>query len=125
MVYLNNGSTGSVTFIGTVSPAGGNLKEPVTESTKKVARCFYALSQARADSKRYPAIDTLESYSKYLEYPEFVEYARKNISDRWIEDVNEARNMLSEAGKQLSKSIFWEMMVFHWISPDILEIGID
>lgn len=48
MVYLNNGKTGSVTFIGTVSPAGGNLKEPVTESTKKVARCFYALSQARA-----------------------------------------------------------------------------
>ena len=44
MVYLNNGKTGSVTFIGTVSPAGGNLKEPVTESTKKVARCFYALS---------------------------------------------------------------------------------
>ena len=77
MVYLNNGKTGSVTFIGTVSPAGGNLKEPVTESTKKVARCFYALSQARADSKRYPAIDTLDSYSKYLEYPEFVEYARK------------------------------------------------
>ena len=50
MVYLNNGKTGSVTFIGTVSPAGGNLKEPVTESTKKVARCFYALSQARADA---------------------------------------------------------------------------
>ena len=54
MVYLNNGETGSVTFIGTVSPAGGNLKEPVTESTKKAARCFYALAQARADSKRYP-----------------------------------------------------------------------
>jgi V/A-type H+-transporting ATPase subunit A len=52
MVYLNNGNTGSVTFIGTVSPAGGNLKEPVTESTKKAARCFYALQQARADSKR-------------------------------------------------------------------------
>ena len=42
-VYLNNGATGSITFIGTVSPAGGNLKEPVTENTKKVARCFYAL----------------------------------------------------------------------------------
>ena len=104
MVYLNNGSTGSVTFIGTVSPAGGNLKEPVTESTKKVARCFYALSQARADSKRYPAIDTLESYSKYLEYPEFVEYARKNISDRWIEDVNEARNMLVR-GRETAEQI--------------------
>ena len=104
MVYLNNGSTGSVTFIGTVSPAGGNLKEPVTESTKKVARCFYALSQARADSKRYPAIDTLEAYSKYLEYPEFVEYARKNISDRWIEDVNEARNMLVR-GRETAEQI--------------------
>lgn len=103
-VHLNNGETGSVTFIGTVSPAGGNLKEPVTESTKKVARCFYALSQARADSKRYPAIDTLESYSKYLEYPEFVEYARKNISDRWIEDVNEARNMLVR-GRETAEQI--------------------
>ncbi|MCC8173707.1 MAG: V-type ATP synthase subunit A [Odoribacter sp.] len=94
IVYLNNGQTGSVTFIGTVSPAGGNLKEPVTEATKKVARCFYALSQARADSKRYPAINTLESYSKYLEYPEFMEYAQKNISDTWIDDVLEARNMI-------------------------------
>ena len=104
MVYLNNGRTGSVTFIGTVSPAGGNLKEPVTESTKKVARCFYALSQVRADAKRYPAIDTLESYSKYLEYPEFVEFARKNISDTWIADVNEARNMLIR-GRETSEQI--------------------
>ncbi|HQB97977.1 MAG TPA: V-type ATP synthase subunit A, partial [Candidatus Cloacimonadota bacterium] len=69
-VYLRNGDSGSITFIGTVSPAGGNLKEPVTESTKKAARCFYALSQARADSKRYPAVDPIASYSKYLEYPE-------------------------------------------------------
>ena len=104
MVYLNNGKTGSVTFIGTVSPAGGKLKEPVTESTKKVARCFYALSQARADSKRYPAIDTLESYSKYLEYPEFVEYAQKNISGNWIADVNEARNMLVR-GRETAEQI--------------------
>lgn len=93
-VYLNNDKTGSVTFIGTVSPAGGNLKEPVTESTKKAARCFYALSQERADSKRYPAIDALDSYSKYLEYPEFIEYAKNHISADWIEKVNEARNIL-------------------------------
>lgn len=104
MVYLRNGKTGSVTFIGTVSPAGGNLKEPVTESTKKVARCFYALSQNRADSKRYPAIDTLESYSKYLEYPEFIDYARKNISDNWIADVNEARNILVR-GRETAEQI--------------------
>lgn len=51
-VYLNNGHTGSITFLGTVSPSGGNLKEPVTEATKKAARCFYALSQKRADQKR-------------------------------------------------------------------------
>ena len=73
-VELQNGLTGSITFIGTVSPAGGNLKEPVTESTKKAARCFYALSQERADSKRYPAIDPIDSYSKYLEYEEFKAY---------------------------------------------------
>ncbi len=104
MVYLNNEKTGSVTFIGTVSPAGGNLKEPVTESTKKVARCFYALSQARADSKRYPAIDTLESYSKYLEYPEFIEFAKNKISDTWIDDVNEARNILVR-GRETAEQI--------------------
>ena len=103
-VYLNNGETGSVTFIGTVSPAGGNLKEPVTESTKKVARCFYALSQDRADSKRYPAIETLDSYSKYLEYPEFVEYAAKNVSPEWIRDVNEARNTLVR-GRETAEQI--------------------
>ena len=60
-VYLNNGQTGSITFIGTVSPAGGNLKEPVTENTKKVARCFYALEQDRADRKRYPAVNPIDS----------------------------------------------------------------
>ena len=87
LVKLNNGKTGSVTFLGTVSPAGGNLKEPVTESTKKAARCFYALSQGRADSKRYPAIDPLESYSKYLEYPEIEEYLDGRIEKGWVEKV--------------------------------------
>ncbi len=92
VVYLNNGQTGSVTFIGTVSPAGGNLKEPVTESTKKAARCFYALSQNRADSKRYPAVDPLDSYSKYIEYPEIKEYLNKNAGEGWVEDVLYLRN---------------------------------
>lgn len=79
-VHLNNGSTGSITFIGTVSPAGGNLKEPVTENTKKVARCFYALEQERADRKRYPAVNPIDSYSKYLEYPEFEAYITEHIN---------------------------------------------
>ena len=104
IVYLNNGATGSVTFIGTVSPAGGNLKEPVTESTKKAARCFYALSQNRADSKRYPAIDTIDSYSKYLEYPEFIEYSKEKLDEKWVEIVSEARNILIR-GKETEEQI--------------------
>ena len=86
-VRLNNGATGSITFIGTVSPAGGNLKEPVTESTKKAARCFYGLSQNRADKKRYPAVDPVDSYSKYLEYPEIVEYLDNKIEKGWVDKV--------------------------------------
>ena len=104
IVYLNNGQTGSVTFIGTVSPAGGNLKEPVTESTKKAARCFYALSQNRADSKRYPAIDTIDSYSKYLEYPEFIDYSKEKLDENWVEIVSEARNILIR-GKETEEQI--------------------
>jgi len=103
-VFLNNGKTGSVTFIGTVSPAGGNLKEPVTESTKKVARCFYALQQSRADSKRYPAINPIDSYSKYLEYPEFEEYIEKRIGTKWIPMVNEAKTIL-QRGMEVSEQI--------------------
>lgn len=103
-VYLNNGSTGSVTFIGTVSPAGGNLKEPVTESTKKAARCFYALSQQRADSKRYPAIDPMDSYSKYLEYPEIQEFLNKNISAEWHDQVMKTKNII-QRGKEASEQI--------------------
>ena len=94
LVELNNGETGSVTFLGTVSPAGGNMKEPVTESTKKVARCFYALSQQRADSKRYPSIDTIESYSKYLDYKEVQEYLEKNFEPHWVEKIAYVRDVL-------------------------------
>lgn len=103
-VYLKNGKTGSVTFIGTVSPAGGNLKEPVTENTKKVARCFYALEQERADRKRYPAVNPIDSYSKYLEYPEFQEYISQHISPDWLEKVNELKMRL-QRGKEISEQI--------------------
>ncbi len=103
-VILGNGQTGSVTFIGTVSPAGGNLKEPVTENTKKVARCFYALEQDRADRKRYPAINPIDSYSKYLEYPEFQEYIAKHVSTTWIDKVNDIKTRMLR-GKEISEQI--------------------
>lgn len=103
-VYLPNGSTGSITFIGTVSPAGGNLKEPVTEGTRKAARCFYGLSQARADSKRYPAIDPIDSYSKYLEYPEVMENLKKNVGEEWLADVIKTKDILLR-GKEAMEQI--------------------
>ncbi|MBO4571681.1 MAG: V-type ATP synthase subunit A [Bacteroidales bacterium] len=104
IVRLNNGQTGSVTFIGTVSPAGGNLKEPVTESTKKAARCFYGLEQNRADKKRYPAINPLDSYSKYLEYPEIIDYLNSKIAPDWVEKVNRAKNIVRR-GKEVAEQI--------------------
>ena len=104
LVKLNNGHTGSVTFLGTVSPAGGNLKEPVTESTKKAARCFYALSQGRADSKRYPAIDPLDSYSKYLEYPEVASYLDGHIGKNWVNEVYEGKTIV-QRGKEANDQI--------------------
>ena len=103
-VTLNNGKTGSVTFIGTVSPAGGNLKEPVTESTKKAARCFYALSQNRADKKRYPAVDPIDSYSKYLEYPEIVSFLNEKIASGWVDMVMKAKTLVLR-GKEAFEQI--------------------
>ena len=103
-VLLNNGESGSITFIGTVSPAGGNLKEPVTENTKKVARCFYALEQDRADKKRYPAVNPIDSYSKYIEYPEFEEYISQHINSEWTSKVNELKTRLLR-GKEIAEQI--------------------
>jgi len=105
MVVLNNGKTGAVTIIGTVSPAGGNLKEPVTESTKKAARCFYGLEQSRADQKRYPAVNPLDSYSKYLEYPEIIEYLDNTIEKGWVAKVQKMKNLVRrgrEANEQIN-----------------------
>ena len=104
-VVLNNGQLGSVTFLGTVSPAGGNFKEPVTESTGKVARAFYALSQKRADSKRYPAVDPLLSYSRYTDYPDFRQRTDKEVESGWTKLTATAKSIIQqgiEAREQIS-----------------------
>lgn len=67
VVLLNNGKTGSVTIGGAVSPAGGNFEEPVTQATLAVVGDFIGLSRERSDARRYPAIDPLISWSKYVE----------------------------------------------------------
>jgi V/A-type H+-transporting ATPase subunit A len=102
--WLKNHKSGSVTFIGTVSPAGGNFKEPVTEATRKVARAFYALSQGRADSKRYPAIDPIESYSKYLEYDEVKQELNRIFDIQWTTKVSRLMNILIR-GKDIKDQI--------------------
>ena len=137
MVVLNNGQTGAVTFIGTVSPAGGNLKEPVTESTKKAARCFYALEQSRADQKRYPAVSPVDSYSKYLEYPEIREFLNEKIEPGWVDKVSKAKNIIRqgrEAYEQINilgddgvpmnyHETFWksELMDFVFLQQDAFD----
>ncbi len=80
-VELHNGSFGSMTIGGTVSPAGGNFEEPVTQATLKVVDAFHGLSRARSDARRYPAIDPLESWSHC-----------KGIIDR--DEVARARDVL-------------------------------
>ena len=64
-VRLRDGRFGSVTIGGTVSPAGGNFEEPVTQATLKVVGAFHGLSRERSDARKYPAIDPLGSWSKY------------------------------------------------------------
>jgi V/A-type H+-transporting ATPase subunit A len=65
LVRLRDGKTGSITIGGTVSPAGGNFEEPVTQATLKVVGAFHGLSRERSDARRYPAIDPLESWTRY------------------------------------------------------------
>ena len=78
IVRLRDGSVGSVTVGGTVSPAGGNFEEPVTQATLKVVGAFHGLSRERSDARKYPAIHPLESWSKYNGIMDFkaVEYGR-------------------------------------------------
>ena len=78
-VRLRDGSFGSVTIGGTVSPAGGNFEEPVTQATLKVVGAFHGLSRERSDARKYPAIDPIISWSKYNSVlpKEWVSYARK------------------------------------------------
>ena len=80
-VELHDGSFGSMTIGGTVSPAGGNFEEPVTQATLKVVDAFHGLSRARSDARKYPAIDPLESWSHC-----------KSIIDK--EKVDRARDLL-------------------------------
>jgi V/A-type H+-transporting ATPase subunit A len=98
LVRLHNGETGSITIGGTVSPAGGNFDEPVTQATLKVVGAFHGLSRARSDARRYPAIDPLDSWSKYpsVVSRDDVEFARTLL--RSGNDVGQMMKVVGEEG---------------------------
>ncbi|MGA0368482.1 MAG: V-type ATP synthase subunit A, partial [Kiritimatiellia bacterium] len=98
LVRLKDGSLGSVTIGGTVSPAGGNFEEPVTQSTLKVVGAFHGLSRERSDQRRYPSIDPLESWSKYpsLVDPEKLDQARRGLKEG--RDVEQMMKVVGEEG---------------------------
>jgi V/A-type H+/Na+-transporting ATPase subunit A len=97
VIQLRNGHKASVTIGGTVSPAGGNFDEPVTQATLKVVGAFHALSRDRSDARRYPAIDPLESWSKYngIIAPEKIQRVR-----RLLQRGEEIRQMMTVVGEE-------------------------
>ncbi len=107
LVRLKDGSTGSVTVGGTVSPAGGNFDEPVTQATLKVVGAFHGLSRARSDARRYPAIDPLESWSKYpsIVPSETVEIAR-SVLKRGTE-IGQMMKVVGEEGTAMDDFIIY------------------
>ncbi|MBO5643312.1 MAG: V-type ATP synthase subunit A [Kiritimatiellae bacterium] len=106
-VRLLDGSIGSLTIGGTVSPAGGNFDEPVTQATLKVVGGFHGLSRARSDARRYPAIDPLDSWSHYnsvIEQPR-VEKARSIL--RRGSEVGQMMKVVGEEGTSIEDFIIY------------------
>ncbi len=106
-VLLPDGSKGSVTIGGTVSPAGGNFEEPVTQATLKVVGAFHGLSRERSDARKYPAIDPLISWSKYQSVidREKMEYC-KNVLHHGSE-VDSMMKVIGEEGTTLDDYIIY------------------
>ena len=101
VVRLYDGSIGSVTIGGTISPAGGNFEEPVTQATLKVVGAFQGLSRERSDARRYPAIDPLISWSKYNSFinPEHAKRGHEILHQS--HDVAQMMKVIGEEGVSL------------------------
>jgi V/A-type H+-transporting ATPase subunit A len=101
-VRLHDGKTGSVTIGGTISPAGGNFEEPVTQATLKVVGAFHGLSRSRSDARRYPAIDPLISWSKYPGLIDSGQRQRGQLMLRRSNDVFQMMKVIGEEGVSLA-----------------------
>ena len=92
-----NGSEGSVSIIGAVSPQGGDFSEPVTQNTKRFVRCFFALDKSLAYARHFPAIQWLTSYSEYLN--DLTPWYTKNVGTHFMDYRNEVLRILTEESK--------------------------
>ena len=92
LIRTNDGSVGSLTMIGTVSPAGGNFEEPVTQSTLSTVKTFLGLSAARAYKRFYPAVDILISWSRYL--TQLAPWFEQQVAPGWVARVQEMGELL-------------------------------
>ncbi len=107
VVRLRDGSLGSVTIGGTVSPAGGNFEEPVTQSTLKVVGAFHGLSRERSDARRYPAIEPLESWSKYRSVVDEEELRRARQILVKGREVSQMMKVLGEEGTPIDDFVVY------------------
>src|SRR5215510_4336788 len=92
-----NGSQGSVSIVGAVSPPGGDFSEPVTQHTKRFIRCFWALDKSLASARHFPAINWVDSYSEYLE--DVGGWWREQTGKDWLGMRNRAMELLSEESR--------------------------
>lgn len=129
-VRLRDGSKGSVTIGGTVSPAGGNFEEPVTQATLKVVGGFHGLTRERSDARKFPSIDPIASWSKYkgVIVDSKVNYAR-NLYKQGVE-VNQMMKVVGEEGTSTDdfvlylKSEFLDSVYFQQNSFDEVDAAV-
>ncbi len=117
---LNDGRFGSLTIGGTVSPAGGNFEEPVTQGTLKVVGAFHGLSRARSDARRYPAIDPLDSWSKYTGIIDADKVAKCKMH---LRRGNEVKQMMTVVGEEGTSTEDFTVMLKTDFDKDALKVG--
>lgn len=100
VISTNDGIIGALTMIGTVSPAGGNFEEPVTQSTLAAVKCFLGLSAERAYKRFYPAVDPLLSWSRY--HDQLAPWFRERMGEDWVERVNRLSALLKR-GEEIAQ----------------------
>ena len=107
-VRLRNGKIASVTIGGTVSPAGGNFEEPVTQATLKVVGAFHGLSRERSDARKYPSIHPIDSWSKYQGVVDMARVEEARAILRRSSEINQMMKVIGEEGTSAEDYILYQ-----------------